>query len=54
METDLFKLVVAQLPNFIGLLVCVGVLWKQNRDLLQLLRECLTSKGGEEMAEDDT
>lgn len=47
MEDELTKLIIAQLPNFVGLLVCVAFMWKQNQELIKLLRECHDSKQSE-------
>lgn len=41
------KLVISQLPNFIGLLVCVAFMWRQNQELIKLLRECSERKAEE-------
>lgn len=47
MDDEMTRLIIAQLPNFIGLLVCVAFMWKQNQELIKLLRECQQSKQSE-------
>lgn len=42
MPENMIELGFTQLPNFAGLLVCVFVLWRQNRDLMEIIKtKCL-------------
>lgn len=40
MDGETVKLVVAQLPNFLGLIIALYLMREQNRALLELLRQC--------------
>jgi hypothetical protein len=48
--SQLTTLIIAQLPNFVGLLVCVAFQWKQNQELLKLLKDCMDDTGGPKQA----
>lgn len=39
-DADLLKLVIVQLPNFLGLLIALYLQREQNRALLEELRRC--------------
>jgi len=42
MPDSMFELMLAQLPNFAGLLICIIVLYRQNVALFELLkRKCI-------------
>lgn len=39
-DAELLKLVVLNIPNFLGFAISVFLMYKQNQQLLELLREC--------------
>lgn len=43
-EGDLIKLIVLQLPNFLGLLIALYLMREQNKSLMELIRECNEQK----------
>lgn len=48
MDDQLLKLMIVNLPNFLGFVVCVYIMNKQNMALLDLLRECNERNEGSE------
>lgn len=39
-DAELIKLVVLNIPNFLGFVLAIALMHKQNQQLLELLREC--------------
>lgn len=39
-DADLIRLVVVNIPNFIGFVVALVIQYKQNQMLIEFLREC--------------
>jgi len=44
MDAETIKTIVLQLPNFFGLLIALYIMWQQNQQLIQLVRDCSERK----------